>query len=608
MLTDASRVPIGRRAWIGDGRRGASLAPDGTIDWYAQDGLAAPPDIWRLLDDSGPAVRVGPVRDRGDSTRHLPAATAVYRPFTNVIETVSEGPGGRRVSVVDFLPWPASDAHAGIVRLVRALSGPVDVEIEVLAGPSRRPGGGSRAVVPHGNGVLLDGLPVLAPGPFVAAPLDRDTGRWRSVVRLDTGQEIVASLGFDHPISPDSAHRLLDDTQTAWRSWTGLVGYVGPYRSAVERALLAVRSLTGPTGAPAAAGTTSLPRRVGSERSSDGRWIRLRDAVAAVGVYADCGMPEDAEAVETWLRRTVQEAHLPWPAWFDSDGQPVPEAEELPLTGWRRSQPVLSGRAGGEPDPGLVGAVCSVIGASMRGPGGRAGDPGQLSAAWPALAEATDWAADHWRLPDSGVWEITRPYRLYTAGRISVLSALDGMARRARSVNPLDLRAAAWQQERRDLFSWLESEAVAADGGLKMDGTPGAPDEADAALLEVAWSGPWPAAHPIVPATVDRVLDRLSSGPLLYRYSDRVSDERAGPDHPDLEASLLAVQALAALGRWEEAHERMEASTGLIERAGPGIMAETADPVSGQLYGNFPHTAAALALVNAALALESGPR
>jgi GH15 family glucan-1,4-alpha-glucosidase len=133
-------------------------------------------------------------------------------------------------------------------------------------------------------------------------------------------------------------------------------------------------------------------------------------------------------------------------------------------------------------------------------------------------------------------------------------------------------------------------------------------DEADAALLAVAWSGPWPAAHPVVGATVDRVLERLSSGPLLHRYSDRVADERAGPDLPDLEASLLGVRALARLGRWEEAHERMEGIAGLVAGAGPGLLSETADPLSGELYGNFPSTAAGLALVEAALALDAGPR
>lgn len=581
------------------------MAPDGTVDWYASGGLTAPADIWRLLDEDGPAVRVGPVREATSARRHVPSADTAFRAGTAVLETVSEGSGGRRAAVVDFVPW---SGNGGVVRLVRALSGPVEVEVEVLGGPPRRPGGGNRVVAPSAMGLLLDGVHVAAPARFEPGSLGRDTERWRAVLHLDAGEEAVVTVGLDHPLGPDAAHRLLSDTEVAWRAWMSRLAYVGPYRAAVERALISLRSVTGPSGAPAAAGTTSLPRRVGSERCSDDRWVRLRDAAVMVGVLADCGLAEDAETSETWLRHTLTAAHLPWPAWFDADGQPVPEAEELPLRGWRGAQPVLRGRPRSIPDPGLVGPVAATIGASMRGPGGRSDDPGPLSAAFDALAEATDWAADHWRQPDGGTWEIDRPRRLYVAGRVGTWSALDRMARLARAANPLDLRAAAWQQEGQAVLSWMESSAVGADGGLTMDGTPGAPDEADAALLAVAWSGPWPLAHPVVRSTVERVLERLSSGPLLHRYSDRVADERAGPDHPDLEASLLAVRALALLGRWDEAHERMEGVTGIVESAGPGQMGQTADPVSGEMYGNFPASGPALALVNAALALGSGPR
>ncbi len=625
MLTDPGRVPIGRRAWIGDGRHGASLAPDGTIDWYAAGGLAAEPDLWRLLDDAGPAVRVGPVREGSEARRHLPDGAMAYRPGTAVVQTIATGAGGRRVSVVDFVPWDVGGAGGGsifggagagngggggpggVVRLVRALSGPVDVEVEVLAGPDRRPSGGRRRVAPSAAGLDLDGLVVSAPGRFEPAPWDRDTGRWRTVVRLDTDEEMAVTIGRDDPTGPAAARRLLEDTETAWRSSLARLVYAGPYRREVERALISVRCLTGTGGAPAGAGTTSLPRRIGSERSGDSRWIHVRHVAAAVPVLARAGLADEAEAAETWLRHALTTAHLPWPTWLDPDGQPVPEPEELPYEGWRRSQPVRLGRAGAL-DVGLLGPVAAAIGASMRGPGGRPGDPGPLSAAGGSLAGAADWLADHWRDADAGRWEIARPLRQYTAGRVEAWMSLNRLARRAQATNPLDLQAPIWQQEGREILRWLEAHAVAADGGLRLDGSPGAADDADAALLLVAWQGPWPVAHPIVAATVDRVLERLSSGGLLHRYSERVADERAGPDLPDLEASLLAVPALAALGRWDQAHERMERVTGLLGSGGPGLATETADPVSGELFGDFPATAAALALVDAALALEAGPR
>lgn len=547
-------------------------------------------------------MRVGPVRVGGGAGRRLPPATMAYRAGTNVVETVMEAPSGRRVAVVDFAPWPET---GGLVRLVRALAGPVDVEVEVLTGPERRPGGGRREVHPSAGGLLLDGLLIAAPGRFETAALDRDTGRWRAQLRLDAGEEAVVTVGFEDPIGIDTARRLLTDTETAWRSWLTPVAYAGPYRTAVERALLSVRMLTGPEGAPAGAGTTSLPRRAGSERSADDRWVRLRTVARAAEVLARAGLTEDSEATEHWLRSTVSGADLPWPAWFDADGQPVPEEEELPYEGWRRSQPVVVGRRR-VLDLGVVGAVAAAVGASARGPWGRPGDPGPLSAAFGAIAAATDWAADRWREPDAGRWEIERPLRLYTASRAELWRALDRMARLARAANPLDLRAAAWQQEGGDLLSWLESEAVTPDGALRM--AAGAEDEADAAVLDVVGDRPWPAADPVVEATVSRALTRLSSGPLLYRYSDRVADERAGPDLPDLEASFLAVRSLAALGRWDAAHERMEGITDVVDGAGPGLLAQTADPVAGELFGNFPDTATALALVDAARILEGGPR
>lgn len=583
------------------------MSSDGTIDWYCARGLTADPDLWRLLDGSGAAVRVGPVREGSGARHHLPQSRQSYHPGTNVAETVMEGPAGRRVAVVDFMPWPgpALDAPGGVVRLVKALSGPVEVEVEVLSG---RPRPGS--VAPSGTGLLVGSLRVDAAAPFLAAPVGRDVERWRAVVRLDAGEEFVVTVGGRDqtlPISPGAAHRALDETGAAWRSWLSGTVYSGPHRDALERALLSVRMLTGTGGAPHAAGTTSLTRRAGSERTADDRWVRLRDVALAARVFAAAGLTEDSEAAERWMRETLTTAHLPWPGWFDADGQPVPDAEEWPFAGWRGAGPVRHGRDRPGSDIGIIGEVVAAVGSTRTGPLGRPGEPGPLSAAWPALSAATDRAADHWRHPDTGRWEIERPTRTYVAGRLALWSALDRMTRLARSANPLDLQAVTWQTEAREVLHWLETSALAPDGGLRLDGGSPGSDEPDAALLAAAWQGPWPADHPVVAATVERILERLGSDLLLYRYSDRVADERPGADNPDLEATLLAVKALGRMGRWDEAHERLEAVVGLTAD-GAGIFSETADPVSGELFGNLPSTATALALADAALSLENGPR
>lgn len=606
MITDPSKVPLSRRAWIGSGSGGALVSADGTIDWYLPDGVHSPPALWRLLDPAGGAVRVGPERSGSAAGRTLPPGEQSYRSGSNVVETVLEGTGGRRVSVVDFLEWsgPGLGSPARVVRLVRALSGPVEVEVEVF--PSGR-WGPARQIESASDGVIFDGIAVKAGAPMDPSPVDRRTPRWRSVHRLDEGQSFVVTIGTasqGDPLTVGGAATLLESTLVAWRSWIGSLMYDGPYRNEVERGILAVRSLT-EDGATAGSGTLSLPRRIGSERNFDDRWVRWRDVAASALTYSRAGFADDAQAAETWLRNAVSETPPPWPVWLDPEGKPPPSIETLGLSGWRKAEPVVVGVPEGVLDLDCYGDVVSAIGASARGPGTNREDPGPLAAAWTQLVEAADWVSDHWSEPDAGVWASAGPRATLVASRVQAWYALERMAHLASAANPLDLAAVPWRRQAQEIVGWLDTDGLSFDGGLRRDGHAAGDDEPDAALLRIAWRSPWPASHPIVTRTVDCILDRLSSSGLVHRYSDRVDDGRAGPDNPDLLASLWAVRALAILGRWEEAHERMEAVSKLAGAA--GLLSDAADPLSGELMGNLPNTAAHLALVDAAFALSTGP-
>ena len=626
MLTDADRVPLAARAWIADGVRGALVAADGTIDWYCPASFDGPPALWRLLDPGGAAVRVGPVREGTGSGRKLPPGSQRYVGDSLVAETVLRTGTGQAVQVLDALAWAGTSAGrilpAGrVVRVATALAGPVEIEVEVL------PGAGSGRVDATSEGVAWGSLVVRAGVDFAPAPLGRNRPRWRGVRRLEPGESLVVTVDDRRSVAPTlsvgAARRLVDDTVVAWQSWLAPLVAAGspPHRAAMARSALLVRSLTGPAGGPVGAGTTSLPRRAGGERTADDRGVRLRDAAAAAAALARAGLNEDAEAAERWLREAIEGTALPWPASLTPGGDPRPELEELAWVGWRRSQPVVTGTpVGTAPDLDVHGDVALAVSASQRGAWG-AGGAGPLTAAALALAAGADWVADHWQEPDGGVWAVSgRPVPL-VASTVQAWVALDAAARRAVAAHPLDLPAATWRAEARRVLSWLEAEAVAPDGGPRRSvagaGGPdgglrrsvadaGGPDDTDAALLRVAWQGPWPAGHPIVAATVDRILERQSAGGLLHRLSEGVDDGRAGADSPDLLASVWAVRALAHLGRWEEAHQRLDA---VLAVAGPtGILASAADPLSRELLGNLPATAVHLALMDAAGDLAAGPR
>jgi GH15 family glucan-1,4-alpha-glucosidase len=64
-----------------------------------------------------------------------------------------------------------------------------------------------------------------------------------------------------------------ETTEVAWREWCDTVPYQGADRELVLRSMLALKLLTyAPTGAMAAAATTSLPERIGGERNYDYRY------------------------------------------------------------------------------------------------------------------------------------------------------------------------------------------------------------------------------------------------------------------------------------------------------------------------------------------------
>jgi GH15 family glucan-1,4-alpha-glucosidase len=99
-------------------------------------------------------------------------------------------------------------------------------------------------------------------------------------------------------------------------------------------------------------------------------------------------------------------------------------------------------------------------------------------------------------------------------------------------------------------------------------------------------------------STVDAIREGLAAGPgLLYRTTEHVGQEGAF-----VACSFWLVEALARLGRVEEACETMEQVLPYANDL--GLFSEEVDPESGELLGNFPQGLSHLALINAAGAIQ----
>jgi hypothetical protein len=567
-------VEIGERVFLCDTASAALVAADGTIDWWCPRRFDAPATLYRMLDPRGGAVRVGP-----EGPAH--AGTQTYEEGALTSRTIVRGRDSQML-IRDVMPWDGGNPPGRIVRLITVLQGPADVVIDVVPGRSFGP---ARDVSAWSEGVTFDGTAVRTGTPMRVGLEAVAGARGRILLArgrlcLEEGDHHVLTIDPPPdggrpitPLSPDQAMAVFDRTAAAWRRVLAPAAVDGPWAALAGRSLLVLRALS-----LVSAPTTSLPEVEGGERTTEGRVVRTSDVASWASVADATGLAEEASAAVGWLVAVLDSTEVLSDV-LGVDGDPPPSERELPLAGWRGSQPVRVGHDA--PDHPSVETACAVLAAAAaladRPPGA------ELLDRWERLVTITDWVARHWADGDD-----------HAAPRLVARHALAAMARVAWQRNPLDVDAAGWHRQRMAAEADLLAHAASHRGALD--------DGQDAAALQVTWHGPWPAQDPVVSATLAASRSRLSAGAWLLHHASDIESRRAA----SVVATLWQVRALALTGRWEEANLGMERVAAL---AGPlGLLPEFVDSTTSQARGNRPCAAAHLAFVEAALALAAGPR
>ena len=361
----------------------------------------------------------------------------------------------------------------------------------------------------------------------------------------------------------------------------------GPWAGEAVRSLLVVTGLSG-TGGPVASPATSLPRVVGGERNADGRVVPVVTAAAWAATAAACGLAEQSDAAERWLAAAL-DLEPPLPSVLAVDGtEPATEAHLTDLAGWRRSQPVVAGT--NAPERVSVEPAAAALAGATTPP-------------WHRIVAHADWLADHALGPDASVWDLRGRAQPWISARLAARAGLMAASASARRRNPLDLDAAGWLVAARTAEDRLETET---DGVLRSVAGSAGLNGMDAALVRVAWFGPWPADDHVVAATIERVMQRNREGGWIHPWPVDVDDGLPGTEPASVVATLWLARALALAGRWDEAHDHMEQAAVL---AGPlHLLPESVHGTTGEALGNRPSTAAHVALVETALALARSPR
>jgi GH15 family glucan-1,4-alpha-glucosidase len=380
-----------------------------------------------------------------------------------------------------------------------------------------------------------------------------------------------------------------------WEAWSDRCAYDGPYREVVQRSALVLKALqNSPTGAIAAAPTTSLPEGIGGVRNWDYRYTWIRDGVLTLLALFDLHYDEEADAFMRWLQRTTAGRAEDLQIMYGLGGERLlPEVELYQLDGYRGSRPVRVGNEAAEQfQLDVYGELLDTAWIHHHRRGGDI-----ETSFWEFLRDVVDLVTERWRQPDRGIWEVRGDPRSFVSSQVMAWVAVD---RGIRLVEDSGFAADVdrWRQVRDDI-----RQRVLADG---VDEATGAFTRAfgersmDASNLLLPLVGFVPGDDPRMVATVRRIEDELGVDGLLYRYRD--DDGLPGGEEAWFICSFWLVDALIMSRDVDRARQLFERLIGFANDV--GLLAEQVDPHTGDLLGNYPQAFSHIGLIRAATHLQ----
>ena len=521
-----------------------------------------------------------------------------------VLETTLRSGGGEATLTDCFTMRQGGrkDPHRQLLRVIEGTRGRIDLEVRVAPvfdygdlRPWIRQLGVQRFGAIGGN----DGL--LIESDF---PIDRSGTHEVGVrVAVRAGQRLHLSItsvppeDLEHapPDLPDPAEmdRRLDRTIRWWREWVSKARPTGEETEAILRSAMVLKTLTNaPTGAIAAAATTSLPEAPSGGRNWDYRYSWIRDSAFTVRSLAELGCHAEADGFRRFVERSAAGSAEDLQVLYGLGGERrLDELELTHLEGYRGAKPVRVGNAAARQAQLDVYGHLLLLAYRWHQRGASPDDD-----YWRFLAELVDAAAGRWRQPDRGIWESRDAPRHFVFSKVMCWAAMEMGLRLARECSRR-APVRAWTKARDECRRAIESRGYDRKRGVFVQAFGGR--EMDASLLLVPESEFVDFDDERMVRTVDAIREDLEVDGLLYRY--RGSDGLTGHEGAFLACTFWLVECLVRQGRLEEAREVFDraASTG----NDVGLFSEEYDPKGRQMLGNFPQGLTHLSHIAAALAL-----
>jgi GH15 family glucan-1,4-alpha-glucosidase len=591
--------PIGDYAFISDCHATALVSLSGSIDWCCMPRIDSASCFGRLLDwQNGGYCRVAPV-DPYEVTRR-------YLGRTLILETTYRTDRGR-VRLLDFLPMREGGAarpYRQIIRILEGIEGEMRLGVEIVPRFDygairpwiRRYNDGAYVAIGGYQGLLLSGNMELN---------IEKRHQLQSTCEIKKGERKYLSVLYRRPedldertievVSADDVGHRLDQTMDWWKNWSKNVNITGPYSDLVCRSAIVLKGLqNAPTGAIAAAPTTSLPEAWGKSRNWDYRYSWIRDSVFTVRTLDTLGCTSEADGFRRFVERSTAGSAEELQILYGLGGERrLHEYHIEKLCGFRESSPVRVGNAAElQTQLDVYGELLDLAWSWHNR--GHSPDADY----WEFLVELVNAASEKWKHPDQGLWEMRGNPRHFVQSKAMCWVALDRGIRLAREFGHTGL-IEPWEKTRDEIRRAVESKGYDGRRGVFIQ----AYDypEMDASLLLMPIFGFVDFRDERMIRTVDAIREDLEQNGLIRRYAAD-NDGLEGEEGTFLACTFWLAECLARQGREKEAHEVFK--VGMSAGSDLGLFAEEYETKSKEMMGNFPQGLTHLSLIAAAVALN----
>ncbi|HJT37162.1 MAG TPA: glycoside hydrolase family 15 protein [Actinomycetota bacterium] len=588
--------PIGDYALIGDCHSAALVSRDCSIDWCCTPRLDSPSVFGRLLDhERGGFCWIG--CDDGEITRR-------YVGSTLVLETTIAA-GGGEARLYDFFAMRRGgrdQPYRQLIRIVEGVRGRIDLQFKA------QPRFDYGAVKPwfRREGAHLYSAIGGAQGLLFASdfPIERvDRHDLEGSITVRAGERARLSMRYvepavldEQPSAAPEPHELdarLDETLKWWERWARDVRFEGPYVEGAMRSAIVLRSLSyAPSGAIAAAPTTSLPEDIPGEANWDYRFSWVRDSTFTVRSMFELGFEKEPEAFRKFIERSAAGTGTDIQIMYGLSGERrLTEIELGSLDGYRGCKPVRIGNLAWQQEQlDVYGEALDLAWRWYER--GRSPDDDY----WEFILELVETACERWTDADRGIWEIRGTPKHFVHSKVMCWAAIDrglklteACARRA----PTD----RWERARKEIREAVEHDGYDSKRGVfrRAFGT----DDLDAALLLIPMVDFCAFDDDRMTRTADAIAEELGAGGLLRRYAEEDGVEERPVFLP---CSFWLAEVYARQGRRESARAWFDRTVATANDL--GLMSEQFDVETAELRGNFPQGLTHLSHIAAAVALS----